>query len=512
MKSIKNYLAFVLLFTGIPVVSAQTSSSVVHINIDMNKEAQTISGFGASDAWSCQFIGKNWPADKKEQVADWLFSSDTLKNGQPKGIGLSIWRFNIGGGTIEQGDSSNIGDEWRRAECFLNADGSYNWAKQSGQQWFMKAAKDRGVKNFIAFLNTPPVYFTKNGKGWSSGGNSVNLKPEKYSAYTDFLVSVLQHFNKEGFTFNILSPFNEPQWNWDGKGQEGTPCRNAEMYSCVKELSTKFSAAKLKTTIEIPEAGQINYLYQDSSNLEQRDNQIYSFFSPQSPLYIGALPNISQSIAGHSYFTTFDVQNMKDMRKKLHEKMLSVDNKLIYNMTEYCILEDNQEIKGGGRDLGINPAIYIAKVIHYDLTVANASSWQWWVAVSPYDYKDGLVYTDYNKTDGNIFDSKMLWCLGQYSRFVRPGMKRVEVENEREDETLLVSAFKSTDSKKLVTVIVNVSDKDQQAKLSVRQSKFKTYKLYQTTANPQENIKPKGQYKVADNLTVPARSVVTLEF
>ncbi len=33
----------------------------------------------------------------------------------------------------------------------------------------------------------------------------------------------------------------------------------------------------------------------------------------------------------------------------------------------------------------------MARVIHYDLTVGGASSWQWWLAVSPYDYKDGLV-------------------------------------------------------------------------------------------------------------------------
>jgi hypothetical protein len=48
--------------------------------------------------------------------------------------------------------------------------------------------------------------------------------------------------------------------------------------------------------------------------------------------------------------------------------------------------------------------------MHYDLTVANSSTWYWWLAVSPYDYKDGLVYIDKNKTNGNLTDSKLLWA------------------------------------------------------------------------------------------------------
>lgn len=44
-------------------------------------------------------------------------------------------------------------------------------------------------------------------------------------------------------------------------------------------------------------------------------------------------------------------------------------------MSEYCILGDNGgEINGNGRDMGIDPALYLARVIHNDLTIANASA------------------------------------------------------------------------------------------------------------------------------------------
>lgn len=90
---------------------------------------------------------------QQRQIADWLFSTDNDAQGQPRGIGLSLWRFNLGAGSEEQGDSSHI-QQATRTECFLNADGSYDWSKQQGQRNFLKLAKERGVDHFLAFMNS----------------------------------------------------------------------------------------------------------------------------------------------------------------------------------------------------------------------------------------------------------------------------------------------------------------------------------------------------------------------
>jgi len=515
---IKKGIQALLMLLLLVVISQAQTNNVIKLNIDLKKEAQTISGFGASDAWGCQFVGQLWPYQKRIKIADWLFSYDTLYNGQPKGIGLSIWRFNIGGGTYEQGDSSDISDEWRRTECFLNSDGTYNWNKQAGQQWFLNAAKQRNVSKFIAFSNTPPVSLTKNGKGWSSGGSSINLQPEKITDFADFLAKVMNHFQERGINFSVLSPLNEPQWNWDGKGQEGTPSLNTEIYNVAKVISKKLDSLKLITEIEVPEAGQINYLFQDSTNLPGRDNQINCFFNPRNPLFIGSLPNISQSIAGHSYFTTYDAANMKNLRRQLHNKILAINKNLEYNMTEYCVLEDNKEIKGEGRDLGMVSALYIAKIIHYDLTFTNATSWQWWLAISPYDYKDGLVYIDKNKRDGNIYDSKMMWALGQYSRFINPGMKRVETtltENETlavRNNDILVSAYKTSDNKKIVAVIINLTENNKELSFDNVISAYKTARMFRTSEKSDENILPIGFFKPSDIFPITGHSISTIEF
>ena len=79
--------------------------AVFTVNPDIRH--QQIDCFGASDAWSMRFIGE-MPGQAQDNVAKLLFSPATDDKGNPEGIALSIWRFNIGAGSVEQGDSSRI--------------------------------------------------------------------------------------------------------------------------------------------------------------------------------------------------------------------------------------------------------------------------------------------------------------------------------------------------------------------------------------------------------------------
>ena len=141
-------------------ISAQAQKGASHFEIDTRAPLQTIDGFGASDAWSMQHIGL-WPDSVRLQTADWLFSTENDSKGQPLGIGLSIWRFNIGAGSHDQGRESGIGSHWMRTGCFLRPDGTYDWKQQPGQRNFLRMAQERGVRTFIGFFNSPPVYLPK---------------------------------------------------------------------------------------------------------------------------------------------------------------------------------------------------------------------------------------------------------------------------------------------------------------------------------------------------------------
>ena len=123
-------------------------------------------------------------------VAKLLFSQAVDEDGNPEGIGLSIWRFNIGAGSVEQADSSHI-NPGTRTECFLNPDGTYNWNKQAGQRSFLRLAKEYGVPYLLGFLNSPPVYYTKNGLATNTGrGHTYNLKEDRYDDFASFMAEV----------------------------------------------------------------------------------------------------------------------------------------------------------------------------------------------------------------------------------------------------------------------------------------------------------------------------------
>lgn len=490
------------------------SNNHLTITLKPNNTFQTIHSFGASDAWSTQFVGKNWPISKRNQIADYLFSQDFDAQGRPKGIGLNNWRFNIGGGSASQGNSSGIDDEWRRAESFLTSSG-YDWNAQEGQRWFLKAAKSRGVDQFTAFSNSPPIVMTKNGKAHSSGGSSANLNEDKYLDYSDFLVSVFENVkNNDGITFDYISPFNEPQWDWTG-GQEGTPWLNNEIADITRILNTKIEAKNLDTKIEVTESGQLNFLYEDS-NKNGRASHIQEFFGTGSDNYIGDLKNVAHKIAGHSYYTTYGTSNLIDVRKKVKSKIQQTDSSLEFWMSEYCLLENNDEMQGNGRDLGIDPAIYLSRVIHADLTVANASSWQWWLAISPYDYKDGLVYIDNDKFDGEVYDSKLLWALGNYSFFIKEGYQRIDL-NRSDNKTieqsingLLVSSYKKPGDSKYVVVLVNQRSIDIPINIKIDGKASFTGKTYHTSALKSDNLAPKESISEATIWDIPARSIVTV--
>lgn len=507
------------MYLGVDTCKQQPKTTVV---VNLNAIKQTIHSFGASDCWTAKYIGKWADVQKKNQVADLLFSTDTLQDGSPKGIGLSLWRFNIGGGSYEQGTNSNIADEWRREECFLNADGtSYDWTKQAGQQWFLQAAKQRGVKYVLGFSLTPPVYMTQNGKAYNgSGTTAMNIQVGKMDAYADFLSQVTKHFQ-----FDYLSPVNEPQWAWGqatSAGQEGTQATNTEIATLVKSLSSKLSGSSAK--IVVGEAGRWEYL--TGSNSDNRGDQINQFFSAASANYIGNLPAVEKAISSHSYFTTCPADNMINVRKQVAAKISQVDGSLQTWQTEFGILGDIcGKLNGSPRSTNIDYGLYVASVLHHDLTVANVTTWQWWLAMSPYNYSDALVYINdpagqinvtNTKPDGIVLDSKQLWSFGNYARFIRPGMKRITAGEQGVTDlvaaagSLMVSAYKDETSKKLVVVVVNPEAKDKLLRLTGENSPLtltgNTVAVY--TTDFAYNLKK--TVNAMNNITVPARSVVTL--
>lgn len=501
-----------------PIDTESPLHAPLAIRLNLKEEFQTIHSFGASDCWSAKFIGTWQNETKKNQIADLLFSLDTLSDGQPKGIGLSLWRMNIGAGSYEQKDSSFITDEWRREACFLSPDGRYDWSKQAGSQWFLQAARRRGVRYALGFTNSPPVQMTRNGKAFSAGGKAFNLKPNALTPFADFLTMVANHFQ-----LDYLSSINEPQWDWaagkNGKAnQEGSPAENKDIADVANALSTKLLATKSKTTVVTGEAGQLNYLYEKAES--GRGNQLDYFFNATSPL--STLPNVAPIWAYHSYFTTCSDSTLVAMRRKVAQRAKAVGNPMLWQ-SEFGVLGDIcGNYNGSPRHTDINYGLYVAKVIHNDLTVTNVTSWQWWLAINPYNYSDGLVYINgpdgtyqqHNNArhDGQVLDSKQLWAFGNYARFVRPGMKRIGVRlgtasnPVAEASQCMVSAYKDPARKQLVLVCINMTADAITLPMSGVRIKSNRFASYTTT----EAKSLAKSIVSANQIQVEPKSIVTL--
>lgn len=504
------------------------SENINKVVFDLNDKQQTIHSFGASDCWRVQYIGKNWPLEKREKMADLLFSSCYDKLGNPEGIGLSLWRFNIGSGSHEAGDSSGIASDWRRTECFLDKEGNWDWDKQEGQRWMLEAARKRGVRYSLGFSITAPYFMTKNGLARASEKNKyANIREDAYDDYASFMAEVADKLK-----LDYLSPINEPQWEWVGSGQEGMQATNEECSRLIHFLDKEIQKRQSDTKIVFGEAADIRYLYRAGTNKPDRDNQLNEIFSEDGKYSIFGLKSVSPIVSGHSYWSTWPLDTMVNTRKELYTEIKNQLPGYTYWQTEYCPMEGNADNPNGGnvRDLTINTALYVARVIHNDLVYANASSWQWWTAFSEWNYKDGLIFVDDGtlscgaskgdekmietcKTDGEFRTSKLLWALGNFSFFIRPGMHRIAQDkngSQNINEALLTSAYVDSNTGKIVVVIINSSENDEEVSLSfVDDSKdiqVKELKLYETS--DRSDLQYKGI--VTNSVIVPSRSIITL--
>ena len=247
----------------------------------------------------------------------------------------------------------------------------------------------------------------------------------------------------------------------------------------------------------------------------RRGYEIQSFFTRDSvDTYIGDVPNVPRLIAGHTYWTTTPLEMLRDMRVALRDTLRSrgVD----FWQTEYCIMGNDEEIGGGGGyDFTMRTALYVARIIHHDLVFADARAWQWWRAVGE-DYKDGLLreYHDEGAAPSTwrVKDSKLLWTMGNFSRFIRPGACRVDVAcdgmvDATDPTGLMASAYENADGSRVI-VVINYGDEP--SEVSPEWGRRTRWQAYRTSDAEGENLKPVGETRGRAAIVIPARSVVTL--
>lgn len=448
---------------------------MLQLTIDSSQKYQQLESFGASGAWWAQDVG-GWEEkegqteqSKRDKIAELLFDPQ-------QGIGLSSYRYNLGAGSADTSNSPAITDPWRRGQSFEKAPGVYDWEKDQNARYMLEKAVSYGVEDIYLFSNSPLERLTKNGRAYGTQGTDdlSNLAPENYEAFCDYLFDVTEHFLEQGIPVKYLSPINEPQWDWTG-GQEGCHYSPEEVVAFAKAAyAVKQQRPQLQDVeLSVPELGEWQNTSLDYYEAMTADKD----FMAQYPVW-----DI------HSYWSDKFSKNQMADWLKAQESPIKV------KMSEWTEMVN-------GKDLTMDSAYNLADQIMQDLTILNVSDWQYWIAVSCYDYRDGLIYVDTESHE--VQPSKRLWAMGNFSKFIRPGAVRIQSDIEKGlvETVAFENAGKSGD-----TVLVALNKGFSEERLQVPSGYWLKAAYVTSDTQDLESATEAGEQAVA----LPKKAVATL--
>ncbi len=503
---------------------------------DTSTTYQTVEGFGASAAWWSQYVG-TW--DNAEDIIKLLYSPT-------EGIGLNIYRYNLGAGSEDQQDYAlYVADA--RTHCFMQSDGTYNWNNDPGAMNALSIANSLNPDLRVTlFANSAPYFMTKNGKTYgalTSNGNggyvgTENLDSSKYQAYAEYIKTCAAHFIEAGYNVTSVSPINEPEWEWSG-WYNGDSTQSSNQEGChFDEGSARLfynnymvpalkgdSRLNGKVDLEVWESGQIKHSWWWDRFMDQCFSNASAYASNNANIR-----SYVDTVDAHSYWTG------QDGREAAASQLKSSNFGQGIRCTEYCQMTTDIstgvlghiQAEGNTNGMSIDYGLALADIIYQDLTILNAKEWDWWTACGKGIYPDSLVYVNETNHD-HIETSKRLWCMGNYSKFIKSGAKRIAVSGGSElgagletkpeniftwtndsgsgtdkNNYLEYSAYLNPDGD---IVIVYINNSDTIEYTTFTDNSYKGFKTYVTDETRDLQLLQSG--KIGDAVCIPARSVVT---
>lgn len=510
-KSLIFISIIVLVFGGVSpsLVSANSSSqanskSAISIKLDPSYQHDPFEGWGTALVWFGNVTG-GWPDEIKNELADALFSEE--------GLNFNIVRYNIGGGDspetepymrkggavpgywnrpAEFGPPEDADEDWKEMENWWDPDNPdhWNWEADKNQQWWLKAAKERGVNIFEAFSNSPPYFMTVS--GYVSGHfdpNKDNLRSDQYTNFAIYLTRVVEYLEKEfGINIRTLSPVNEPNTNyWRALGrQEGSHWEPLSQAKIIKEVQKQLDELGLDTVVSA----------MDETH-PQRFRTNWSAYDQETKDSIGQM-NV------HTYWPG-ERDSVRDLAK--------IENKRLW-MSEVDL--------GGSlpqNHYAIEPGLELSERITSDIKNLEPAAWVLWQAIEDevnmnHENENsnwGLIQVDFAPDD---FDSlvwhknKKYYVMGNYSKFIRPGYQIINTNN---DNTLAAIDKKTN---QLVIVYTNHTQTEQNVEFDLSGfnyiSEYSVAKTYVTSAT--DNLAAKDTIDITGETlkaTVGPKSVTT---
>lgn len=407
-------------------IRQEGDSRSMTIKVNERIKYQTVNGWGTSACWWSQMINDD---QTREEIAKLLFSEE--------GLGLSIYRYNIGGGYDPEVE--RVTDPWRLTESFYyyneeTGEYEYDFTRDANAQKMLEEALSYGcVDTVILFANSPHYSMTVSGQ--SSGGTeeyTSNLRKECYDDYVDYLLTITEYFIDKGVPVKYISPLNEPQWSWGGGwvGQEGCHYEIDEIVELMHLLAEGITERGLDVKICGPESGEMG---------ENTQNYFEALLN--DPVIADKIGTLSY----HSYWSDNDMLGRQSFNQWLKENCRGYD----ISMSEWC------ELPCVSTTDSMDAATIMARIISQDMKYTGVNSWTSWVAVNNYgyeipaggDYSDGLISaaSDFS----SYYLTTRYYAMAHYTKYIPVGS--VVVSSNSNIFPIIM------DSNRIVTTDVNYS-------------------------------------------------------
>jgi O-glycosyl hydrolase len=347
---------------------------------------QTIAGFGAGFNGD-KYINAIKKPEDRDQAYDLLYGD--------KGVRLNVVRLTI----------SPNAQPLRRVDAGGNR---YDWATDPNTQSVWKAIQPvlKKTKPIIyAVPFSPPARWKDSGRLTGVG----SLKHEYYRDYAEYLTDFLDYYHKIlGVDIDVLSLQNEPgiaaPWQscvWTGE----------ELRDFLIILAPIIRARGLNPRLMLSEGTSWTGAW---SHLTP------TLDDPDSRRFLSIM-------ASHSYGSPDD-----KARGQFAEATSSYG--LPVWMSEMSLMIPPQP-----DDPGMSAALRIAGYLHRDLVEGHASAWIYCFAIftSQFQGSMGVLSPADGKgpVQGALVVPKRFWAMANYSHFVRPGWRLMQIDGDQPGET-----------------------------------------------------------------------------
>ncbi|KAK0624986.1 glycoside hydrolase superfamily, partial [Bombardia bombarda] len=391
------------------------------ITIDAITTHQTISGFGFSEAFQRAHALTNLPPPLQTQLLDLLFNTTT-------GAGFSILRIGLGSSPNSTLDHMNSPQP--------TADGPFAFDhNDSGQLWVARQAHERyNITTFYADAWSAPGYMKTNGRddmgGWLCGVRGAGQDPSDTNnncqgaswvqSYAEYLARYVLAYIDAGIPISYVGFLNEPNLvkpyatmladgyqaadiiaalyvalGGIGLPHVGIACCEAQGWSYAREMLA-----------ELEDAGAVDGLSLMTTHAYKGEPA-----APDGPLGVTSMP-------------VWITENSPIMQR--------------LGMTETWY--------GNGSE---NEGLAWAVNIHEAIVRGNVSAYVYWIGTS-----GGSATTGDGALPAYTIGATY-WASAQFSRFIRPGAKRIGVGQDWMEGSVLVSAYENKDGSVVVQAVNN---------------------------------------------------------